>query len=94
MASVEALIQSEHSPDLRAQLANGIQQGRRGMASLLTGADEATVDDATTRSLGSVQMALMSGLMVQWLADPEHAPSAEDVVDGLRALATVVRAEH
>jgi AcrR family transcriptional regulator len=94
MASVEALIQSEHSPDLRAQLAGGIQQGRRGMASLLTGADEATVDDATTRSLGSVQMALMSGLMVQWLADPEQAPSAEDVVAGLRALAAVVTADR
>jgi AcrR family transcriptional regulator len=91
IASVEALIQSEHSPDLRAQLAAGLQQGRRGMVSLLTGAAEDTVDDAATRSLGSVQMALMSGLMVQWLADPEHAPSAEDVVAGLRALATALQ---
>jgi hypothetical protein len=61
------------------------------MVSLLTGAAEDTVDDAATRSLGSVQMALMSGLMVQWLADPEHAPSAEDVVAGLRALATALQ---
>jgi AcrR family transcriptional regulator len=91
IASVEALIQSEHSPELRTQLAGGIRQGRRGMVALLTGADEETVDDAATRSLGSVQMALLSGLMVQWLADPAHAPSAEEVVAGLRALAAVVR---
>lgn len=36
---------------------------------------------------GSVPLALLSGLMLQWLVDPEHAPSGAEVADGLRALA-------
>jgi AcrR family transcriptional regulator len=35
---------------------------------------------------GAVQSALLIGLMVQWLLDPEEAPSAAEVRDGLRAL--------
>ncbi|MBW4718575.1 TetR/AcrR family transcriptional regulator [Saccharothrix obliqua] len=35
---------------------------------------------------GSVPLALLSGLMLQWLVDPEHAPSGADVVAELRAL--------
>lgn len=36
---------------------------------------------------GSVPLALLTGLMLQWLVDPEHAPSAADVVSELRTLA-------
>ena len=36
---------------------------------------------------GSVPLALLSGLMLQWLVDPENAPSGEEVVRGIRALA-------
>lgn len=35
---------------------------------------------------GSVPLALMTGLMLQWLVDPDGAPSAEDVVDGIAEL--------
>ncbi|WP_033295187.1 TetR/AcrR family transcriptional regulator [Amycolatopsis jejuensis] len=35
---------------------------------------------------GPVPMALVLGLMMQWLLDPEHAPSGEDVRAGLAAL--------
>jgi AcrR family transcriptional regulator len=90
LASIEALLISDRSPELRAQIAAGQQQGRRGMAALLTGAAEDTVDDATTRTLGSVQLALMSGVLVQWMTDPAASPSAEEVVTGLRALAAVL----
>jgi hypothetical protein len=34
-------------------------------------------------------MALLSGVMVQWLTDPEQAPSASEVVAGLRAIAAI-----
>lgn len=87
LASIEAMIQSEHAPELRAQIAGGMQQGRSGMAAVLTGEAEDELDPAVVRSVGSVQMALMSGVMTQWLVDPDHAPSAEDIVAGLRALA-------
>lgn len=86
MASIEAMIQSEHAPELRAQMADGLQQGRSGMAAVLTGTPEDELDPETVSGLGSIQMALMSGVMTQWLVDPAHAPSAEQVVAGLRAL--------
>jgi AcrR family transcriptional regulator len=36
---------------------------------------------------GSVPLALLGGLMLQWLVDPEHAPSGAEVVAELRTLA-------
>ena len=88
LASVEAMIQSQHTPELRAQIAAGMEQGRSGMAAMITGADEDTLDEQTVRSIGSVQLALMSGVMIQWLTDPAHAPSAEQIAAGIRALST------
>ena len=86
LASIEAMLQGEHSADLRARMADALHQGRSGMAALITGRAEDTLDDATIRTVGSVQMALMSGVMVQWLVDPAGAPSAEEIAAGLRAL--------
>jgi AcrR family transcriptional regulator len=91
MASIDAFVAAEHEPGLRPQLAGAIEAGRSGMTALLTGVEEATVDPALVRSIGSVQMALMSGVIIQWLADPPHAPSPEQVVAGLRALAAIGR---
>ncbi|MFG2869140.1 TetR/AcrR family transcriptional regulator [Streptomyces sp. NPDC048338] len=90
LASVEALAQAEHSEDLRRHLAGGQAEGRRGLAALLGGVEEDAVTDGAARTLGAVQMALLSGLMTQWLTDPDRAPTGADVVAGLRALARVV----
>ena len=89
LASIEATLQGEHSPDLRAQMTAGLEDGRSGMAALVTGRPEDTLDDETVHSVGSVQMALMSGVLTQWLTDPANAPSAEDIVAGIRALAAL-----
>ncbi|MER7209234.1 TetR family transcriptional regulator [Streptosporangium sp. NPDC000239] len=37
---------------------------------------------------GSVPLALLTGLMMQWLLDPDHAPSGADVIAELRSLTT------
>src|SRR3712207_7194766 len=50
----------------------GQQEGRRGVAAWLSGIDESAVPDDLVRSLGSVQMALMSGLVSQALRSEEH----------------------
>jgi AcrR family transcriptional regulator len=86
LASVDAMIQSEHSPELKAQLAEGMEQGRRGLAAMLTGREEETLDEQTVRTIGSAAMALMSGVLTQWLTDPQRAPSAEQLAAGVRAL--------
>jgi AcrR family transcriptional regulator len=87
IASFEAFLQSQRSPELRATLANGQQEGRRGVTAWLSGIKEDAVPQDLVRSLGSVHMALMSGLMSQALLDPENAPTGAEVVRGLRELA-------
>jgi AcrR family transcriptional regulator len=87
MASIEVAIQAEHNPRLREQLAEGVEQGRRGMAALMTGRPEDQLDDATVRTVGAVQMALMSGILTQWFTDPANAPGPEQIVAGIRGLA-------
>jgi AcrR family transcriptional regulator len=89
-ASVDAMLQAEHAPELRKHLADGQQEGREGAAAGLLGIPEPDVDPDAARSLGSVQMALISGIMVQWLLDPERAPSGADVVAGIRRMAELL----
>ncbi|MFD0319258.1 TetR/AcrR family transcriptional regulator [Streptomyces flavalbus] len=87
VANLETVLRAQRDPELRAQMAAGMRQGRSGMAREVTGAAEAELSEETVRTLGSVQLALVSGLMMQHLTDPESAPSADEVLAGLRALA-------
>ncbi|SCD59853.1 MULTISPECIES: hypothetical protein [unclassified Streptomyces] len=43
---------------------------------------------------GSVPLALLSGLMLQWLVDPEHGPSGADVVAGLPSALNLPESDH
>ncbi|MEV6306260.1 TetR/AcrR family transcriptional regulator [Actinoplanes sp. NPDC051861] len=91
LASVELFMQAQRQPDLMPHLSDGIRQGRSGMAGILTSTPEADVEDRTARTLGMLQVALMSGVVIQMLADPEHPPTGADVVAGLRALGKIVQ---
>ncbi|RKN48519.1 TetR/AcrR family transcriptional regulator [Micromonospora endolithica] len=86
LATVELFMQAQRQPELRPQLADGVRQGSRGMAAILESVPEGEVPPGSVRTLGAVQLALMSGVMIQCLSDPENAPTAEEVLDGLRAL--------
>ncbi|WP_159841521.1 hypothetical protein [Nocardia sp. CY41] len=44
-------------------------------------------------AVGAVLRALIGGLMAQWLVDPEHAPSPDDLIAGLRTLASAISAD-
>jgi AcrR family transcriptional regulator len=90
IATVELFLQARRQPDLAAKLASGIGQGWRGMAGILRSVPEDEVSDRDARTLGMVQSALMSGVMIQTLSDPEHAPSAAEVLEGLRGLAEII----
>lgn len=89
VATVELFLQSRRQPELRAQLADGVGQGWRGMAAILESVPEEEVSDRSARTLGMVQTALMTGVMVQSLSDPENAPTAAEVLEGLRALSRI-----
>ncbi|MDT0615939.1 TetR/AcrR family transcriptional regulator [Streptomyces lancefieldiae] len=94
LATLEALLQAEHSDDLRHYLAGSQAQGRRGLAALLLGTPEDEVGDAAARTLGAAQMALFTGLMTQWLTDPDQAPDASEIVAGLRTITGIVEAHE
>ncbi|MFF8834169.1 TetR/AcrR family transcriptional regulator [Streptomyces sp. NPDC015130] len=91
LASVELFMQAQRQPELRVALADGTAQGRRGMAAILDGVPEAEVRETSVRTLGTVQLALVSGVMLQCLGDPATAPTAAEVLEGIRALAAVAR---
>ncbi len=83
--SFEVYSQSDLDPDVRAQLAHGLELARFGLANLFQGLDDPA--DPRARAVGTVHQALLSGAMMQWLIDPEHAPSGADLVRGLRGIA-------
>jgi AcrR family transcriptional regulator len=86
VASFEAFLQAERSPELREQLAASQEEARFGLAALFWGIDESAVDERSARTVGSFYTALLSGLMMQWLLDPERAPSGRDVAEALRKI--------
>jgi len=91
LATIEAAVQAEHSPKVGELMAASLRQGRSGLAAGLLGVAENTLDGPAERALGSVQLALMSGFLVQWLIDPDNAPSERDIAEGVLRLAAHLR---
>jgi AcrR family transcriptional regulator len=75
-----------HVPEVRDQIAAGLQDGRLAWARLLHGIDPET-EPAKAQAVGSLHQALLSGILAQWLTDPARAPSAHDLLTGLQAIA-------
>ena len=91
LATIEAAVQAEHSPKVRELMAASLRQGRSGLAAGLLGVAEDALDGPAERALGSVQLALMSGFLVQWLIDPDNAPGERDIAEGVLRLAAHLR---
>lgn len=85
VSSVQAFAEAEFAPEVRQQLAEVYEQARRSVAAMLLGVDPAEVDEAGRR-LGSLMLALINGLALQWLIAPEAAPSAADLTAAIRSL--------
>lgn len=84
-AQFEIFAQIDRVPEIRELLADAQQQVRMGLASLLQNIDPA-VDEEKAQAVGGFYHALLSGVLVQWLTDPERAPSGGDLADGLRTI--------
>lgn len=93
LATIELFMQAQRQPDLRPSMVDGIGQARRGMAAWLENVPEESVSERATRTVGLVQAALMSGVMVQSLSDPDNAPTGAEILEGLRALGKLAEAE-
>jgi AcrR family transcriptional regulator len=68
-------------PEVRQVMAAAQQKARLGLARLFLGIPD---DRRTAQDAGAFYYALLAGVMIQWLIDPDKAPSAADLVHGLR----------
>jgi AcrR family transcriptional regulator len=88
LATFDIFAVAQRDPDVRAAVADGLEDGRMLWARLLYGVDGA--DEQRARAIGSLHQALVSGVLVQWLIDPERAPSAAELALGLQAIAELI----
>jgi AcrR family transcriptional regulator len=84
-ASFEMLAQIDQAPEVRAAVADAQERARLGLAALFHQLDPA-LDERKAWVVGSFYLALLSGVMAQWLIDPEHAPSARDLAQALQTI--------
>ncbi|MGW5362696.1 TetR/AcrR family transcriptional regulator [Actinopolymorpha pittospori] len=89
IANFEAFAQASHSDRLRAQLASYYERSRQ--AYVEASREFTGVDGAEARAVGSFHLALLDGLMLQWILDPEHAPSGQEMAGAFRSMVELVR---
>jgi AcrR family transcriptional regulator len=88
LATFDIFTVAQRDPEVRAAVAAGIDDARIFWAQTLYGVDPA--DERRARAIGSLHQALVSGVMVQWLIDPERAPTPADLAQALPAIAAQV----
>ena len=92
MATFDVFAQMDRVPEMRGALSDGIERARFAWAELLQGLDPEADKEAAWR-VGSLYQALISGVLVQWLIDPNRAPSSRDLAAALKTIAAgVIRA--
>jgi AcrR family transcriptional regulator len=84
-ASFELVAQLDQAPEVRTAVADAQQRARLGLAALFHGLDPA-LDEKRAWAVGSFYLALLPGVMAQWLIDPEHAPTGRDLAEALRTI--------
>jgi hypothetical protein len=72
LATFDIFTVAQRDPEVRAAVAEGLEDGRRLWARLLYGVGD--TDEEKVRAIGSLHQALVSGVLVQWLIDPGRAP--------------------
>jgi AcrR family transcriptional regulator len=82
---------AQQVPEVNDAIARGLQDGRLAWGQLLHGIDP-NAEPQKAQAVGSIHQALLTGVLVQWLTDPGHAPTAGDLTAGLRAIAGDIHA--
>jgi len=88
-ATFEMFGQIERAREVRELVSEAYQESRRAWAGLLSRID-AAAEPHLAFAVGSFHQALLSGVLAQWLVDPDHAPSASDLTEALRTVASQV----
>lgn len=91
LATFDIFTVAQRDPDVHAAVADGLEDARKLWATMLYAVDPG--DEQRARAIGSLHQALVSGILVQWLIDPDRAPSGEELAAGMQAMAGQVTAE-
>ncbi|MEV1063804.1 TetR/AcrR family transcriptional regulator [Streptomyces sp. NPDC050263] len=90
--SVEIVAMGDQLPAVREHLAQQQRDAERALVALFMGMREEDVPDETLDTLGKFYTTLMTGLIAQWIFDPESAPDADSLTEGLsQVIAGVTR---
>ncbi|MEU6930381.1 TetR/AcrR family transcriptional regulator [Streptomyces sp. NPDC046385] len=81
----EVVTRLDDDEKLREAIKEPQREGRLGMAEGMLGLDP-EADPEKARVAGLLLQALATGVMIQWVVDPETAPSADDLTAGLKVL--------
>jgi AcrR family transcriptional regulator len=76
----EAVSAARHDEEIRTMIVEGQRRSRVSLARAFAGLDPETADPGTVLAVGSHYYSLLVGVAAQWLADPDGAPSAAQVV--------------
>ncbi|AUG78157.1 TetR family transcriptional regulator [Kitasatospora sp. MMS16-BH015] len=82
-AQCEAIAQIDRTPELRQVLAGAQRMARLALAAMFQGQREVP-DSEEEYALGTFYQALLAGYAIQWLLDPEQAPTGELFLEGLQ----------
>jgi AcrR family transcriptional regulator len=85
-ASLDMMAQVRHVPAIHEMLRVTLHYARAGNVAMFDAVDEDTVDEHQERTLGAFYYSLTVGLLVQWLIDPDSAPTARDITDALQTI--------
>jgi AcrR family transcriptional regulator len=83
VANFELFSQMDHQPEIRRMLGNNLQRARTGLAALFADQEESAVTEHTASTIGTFHHVLLTGMIAQWLIDPDHALSAPELTDAL-----------
>ncbi|MEU5599805.1 TetR/AcrR family transcriptional regulator [Streptomyces sp. NPDC020298] len=85
-ANFEAITQAGHSPEVRAALAKGMAEAQAGLGEFIPDRMGEAPEGGAARAVGLFHQALITGVMAQWLIDPESAPTGRDLSLALRTI--------
>jgi AcrR family transcriptional regulator len=91
-ATFDVFALAQRDPAIQAAVAQGLEDGRSLWARALGGLDPDGDDREVARAVGSLHQALLSGVLVQWLIDPDRAPSAVGLAAALQAITSQIGA--
>jgi AcrR family transcriptional regulator len=84
-ANLEALAQVVRSPELQHKMAESYDRVRRTIAETVLESIPAGLEHHAP-TLASFMMAVVDGIAIQWMTDPEHAPTGEQLEQSLRLM--------